>query len=106
MPTSTSLRCNRKLRSRRPLVHRRLRLRVRRQVRRRVAEWLWLPPAILYRRRGCGGMSAAVITGHCYRNYWAQIGDNMPIAEDAIVMFGVRDVSPQAERERLQRSAI
>jgi arginase len=52
------------------------------------------------------GMSAAVITGHCYRNYWAQIGDNMPIAEDAIVMFGVRDVSPHAERERLQRSAI
>jgi arginase len=52
------------------------------------------------------GMSAAVLTGHCYRDYWAQIGDNTPLAEDAIVMFGVRDVSPQAERERLQRSAI
>jgi len=52
------------------------------------------------------GMSTAVITGHCYRDYWAQIGDNTPLAEDAIVMFGVRDVSPQAERERLQRSAI
>jgi arginase len=52
------------------------------------------------------GMSTAVATGHCYRDYWAQIGDNTALAEDAIVMFGVRDVSPQAERERLQRSAI
>jgi arginase len=52
------------------------------------------------------GMSAAIVTGHCYRSYWAQIGDNTPIAEDAIVMFGVRDVSPEAERERLRRSAI
>jgi arginase len=52
------------------------------------------------------GMSAAVVTGHCYRDYWAQIGHNTPLAEDAIVMFGVRDLAPQAERERLQRSAI
>lgn len=52
------------------------------------------------------GMSAAVITGHCYRDYWAQIGDNTPLAEDAIVMFGIRDISPQAERDRLRRSAI
>jgi arginase len=52
------------------------------------------------------GMSAAVITGHCYRAYWAEIGDNTPLAEQDIVMFGVRDVSPQAELERLERSAI
>jgi arginase len=52
------------------------------------------------------GMSVAVITGHCYRDYWAQIGDNTPLSEDKIVMFGVRDVFPQAERERLQRSGI
>jgi arginase len=52
------------------------------------------------------GMSAAIISGHCYRDYWAQIGDNTPLAEDAIAMFGVRDLSPQAERERLERSAI
>jgi arginase len=52
------------------------------------------------------GMSMAVITGHCYRNYWAQIGDSRPLAEDAIVMFGVRDLSPEAERERIERSAI
>jgi len=52
------------------------------------------------------GMSMAVITGHCYPSYWAQIGDNTPLAEDAVAMFGVRDLSPEAERERLERSAI
>ena len=52
------------------------------------------------------GMSAAIITGHCYRDYWAGIGDNTPLAEDTIAMFGVRDLSPQAERERLQHSDI
>ena len=52
------------------------------------------------------GMSVAVITGHCYRNYWTQLGDDQPLAEDAVVMYGVRDLSPQAERERLERSAI
>jgi arginase family enzyme len=51
-------------------------------------------------------MSLAVITGHCYRNYWAEIGTSTPIAEDAVVMFGVRDLSPEAERERLQASQI
>lgn len=52
------------------------------------------------------GMSLAVVTGHCYRDYWAQIGDNTPLAEGSIAMFGVRDVSPPAELERLERSAI
>ena len=52
------------------------------------------------------GMSLAVVTGHCYRDYWAQIGDNTPLAESSIAMFGVRDVSPPAELERLERSAI
>jgi arginase len=52
------------------------------------------------------GMSAAVITGHCYRHYWAEIGDNTPLAENTVAMFGVRDLSPQAERERIERSAI
>jgi arginase len=52
------------------------------------------------------GMSVAVITGHCFRNYWAQIGDNTPLKEEAVAMFGVRDLSPDAERERLKRSAI
>jgi arginase len=52
------------------------------------------------------GMSLAVLTGHCYRNYWAEIGDNTPVAENAVAMFGVRDLWPEAERDRLERSAI
>lgn len=52
------------------------------------------------------GMSLAVVTGHCYRDYWSQVGDSTPLAEDAIVMLGVRDLRPDAERERLERSAI
>jgi len=52
------------------------------------------------------GMSLAVVTGHCFGNYWAQIGDSTPLAEDAIVLLGVRDIWPEAERERLERSAI
>jgi arginase len=51
-------------------------------------------------------MSLAVVTGHCFRGYWGEIGNSEPIAEDAVVMFGVRDVSPDAERERLKRSRI
>jgi arginase len=52
------------------------------------------------------GMSLAVVTGHCYGNYWAQIGDNTPLAEDAIVIFGVRDLRPEGERERVERSRL
>jgi arginase len=52
------------------------------------------------------GMSLAVVTGHCYRNYWGQIGDNTPLDEESIGLFGVRDLWPEAERERLERSAI
>jgi arginase len=52
------------------------------------------------------GMSMAVVTGHCYRNYWAQLVGGKPLAEEAVVMYGIRDLSPQAEQERLERSAI
>jgi arginase len=52
------------------------------------------------------GMSLAVVTGHCYRNYWGQIGDNTPLVEENVVMFGVRDLWPEGERERIRRSAI
>ncbi len=52
------------------------------------------------------GMSAAVIAGHCYRSFWAQIGDATPVPEAAMLMLGVRDLSPEAERARLERSAI
>src|SRR6266487_2796868 len=52
------------------------------------------------------GMSLAIVTGHCYRNFWAQIGESSPIAEAATLLLGVRDLSPEAERERLHQSAI
>jgi arginase len=51
------------------------------------------------------GMSLALITGHCYQNYWAQIGDNTPIAEAATLLLGVRDLDP-LEEERLRHSAV
>ncbi len=51
------------------------------------------------------GMSLAVITGHCYQDYWAQIGDSTPVPEAAALILGVRDLDP-AERDRLKRSAI
>ncbi len=52
------------------------------------------------------GMSLAVVAGHCFRDYWAQIGDSTPIEEDTIALFGVRDLSPDKERERLAQSRI
>jgi arginase len=52
------------------------------------------------------GMSAAVIAGHCHRELWAETGDATPVAEEAMLMLGVRELSPEAERERLERSAI
>jgi arginase len=52
------------------------------------------------------GMSLAILTGHCYRHYWAQIGESTPIAEQTVLLVGVRDLSPAAEQERLHRSAI
>jgi arginase len=52
------------------------------------------------------GMSLAVATGHCFRDYWELIGDSTPLSEDAVAMFGVRDIGPDAERERLERSPI
>jgi arginase len=52
------------------------------------------------------GMSLAVVTGHRYRNYFARIGDSTPVAEGTTELFGMRDPSPAAERERLERSEI
>jgi arginase len=52
------------------------------------------------------GMSLAVATGHCYGNYWAQIGDSTPVSEENVVMFGVRDLWPEDERKRLEQSRI
>jgi arginase len=52
------------------------------------------------------GMSLAILTGHCYRKFWAQIGESTPIDERMVLLVGVRDLSPAAERERLHRSTI
>jgi arginase len=52
------------------------------------------------------GMSAAIMLGHCYQRYWASIGDAEPLREDGVVMLGVRDLSPAAERKRLEHSAV
>jgi arginase len=52
------------------------------------------------------GMSLAVAVGRCYRDYWSQIGGGTTLEEKAIAMFGVRDLSPDAEREHLEASAI
>ncbi len=51
------------------------------------------------------GMSLAVVTGHCFRNYWAQLGNSTAVPEAATLLVGVRDLDPE-ERERLERSAI
>jgi arginase len=50
------------------------------------------------------GMSLAIVTGHCYAGWWAQIGDAAPVPEEHVALVGVRALSPAAERERLQRS--
>jgi arginase len=52
------------------------------------------------------GMSLAIVTGHCYRDYWAHIGDSTPLEESSVALFGVRDLSPEKERDRLRRSGI
>jgi arginase len=52
------------------------------------------------------GMSLAIVTGHCYRDYWSQVGDGTPLVESSIALFGVRDLSPPREEERLRASGI
>jgi arginase len=52
------------------------------------------------------GMALATVVGHCHGERWAPIGEAAPIAEEAIVLLGVRELSPAAERERLEASAV
>ncbi|HZQ06846.1 MAG TPA: arginase family protein [Anaerolineae bacterium] len=52
-----------------------------------------------------GGMSLAVITGHCYQKLWAQMSAHATIEESKVLMMGVRDLDA-LERERLEHSAI
>jgi arginase len=51
-------------------------------------------------------MTLATVVGHCHRDRWAQIGAVSAVAEDVTALIGVRDLSPDAERERLQASAV
>jgi arginase len=52
------------------------------------------------------GMALAVLTGHCHRELWAQIGDNEAVPEASILAVGIRELSPDAERARLERSGV
>jgi arginase len=52
------------------------------------------------------GMALAIVTGHCYAAWWAQIGNAAPVPETHVALLGVRDLSPDAERERVERSRM
>jgi arginase len=52
------------------------------------------------------GMSTAVIAGHCHGDLWAEVGDATPVPEERIAMLGIRELSPDAERDRLERSRV
>jgi arginase len=52
------------------------------------------------------GMALAIASGRCFHNYWSEIGSSAQLREDTIVMFGVRELSPDAERERLEQARI
>ena len=51
------------------------------------------------------GMSLAIATGHCYRKLWTSLGQATPLAEDTVLMIGVRDLDAE-EAERLASSGI
>jgi arginase len=51
------------------------------------------------------GMSLAILTGHCYRSYWAEIGNSAPVADSSTLLLGVRDLD-RAEEELLTRSKV
>jgi arginase len=52
------------------------------------------------------GMSLAIATGHCYRHYAGEAGAKQVLAEEDVLLVGVRDLSPAEERDRLARSAV
>lgn len=52
------------------------------------------------------GMALAIVTGHCYTAWWAEIGNAAPVPEEHVALLGVRDLSPDAERERVRRSRM
>jgi arginase len=52
------------------------------------------------------GMALAIVTGHCYAEWWAQIGNAAPVPETHVAMLGIRDLSPDAERDRVEGSRM
>jgi arginase family enzyme len=52
------------------------------------------------------GMALAIVTGHCYAAWWAQIGNAAPVPEPHVALFGIRELSPDAEREHVERSRM
>jgi arginase len=52
------------------------------------------------------GMALAIVTGDCYASWWAEIGNAAPVPEPHVALLGVRDFSPDAERERVERSRM
>ena len=51
------------------------------------------------------GMSLAIATGHCFRNLRAGMDPATPLAEETVLMIGVRDLDAE-EGERLASSGI
>jgi arginase len=48
------------------------------------------------------GMALAIVTGHCYGAWWGAA----PVPEAHVALLGVRELSPDAERERVERSRM
>jgi len=51
------------------------------------------------------GMTLACVVGDCGEDLWARLG-GWPVPAERVVLLGVRDLSPAAERERLAKSAV
>ena len=51
-------------------------------------------------------MALAVLCGHCREDVRVAAGVARPVPEEAVVLLGVRELGPDAERERLERSSI
>jgi arginase len=51
------------------------------------------------------GMTLAVVVGHCGDEIWSALNWR-PVPEERVALFGVRSLSPPAERQRLTRSRL
>jgi arginase len=51
------------------------------------------------------GMPLAIVTGHCYQQLWAQVGNSTPIPDSRLLLVDARDLDPP-EREQVERAAI